>query len=126
MASPPRPRVILWHHPRCATSRKALGLLQEAGAEVDIVEYLKGRVDRARWAGLVDAVGGDPTRLLRAREPLFKDLKLEAKIAAGKIGREEVIDLLTKHPQLLERPVVVTGDKAVIARPAEKVREALA
>jgi arsenate reductase len=116
-------RVRLYHNPRCTTSRKALAMLQEQGAEVDLVEYMKGRVPRDEWAALVDKLGGDPTRLLRAREPLYKDLKLEAKIAAGKVGRAEVIDLLAKHPQLLERPVAVVGERALIARPAEKVRE---
>ena len=118
-------RARLYHNPRCATSRKALAALQAAGAELDVVEYLKGKVPRSEWAAVLDKVGGDPTRLLRAREPLFKDLKLAPKIAAGKLGREEVLDLLTKHPRLLERPVVVVGERGLIARPAERALELL-
>lgn len=117
--------MVLYHNPRCATSRKAKAALEAAGAELAIVEYLKGRVTRAEWAAVLDAVGGDPTRLLRAREPLYTDLKLADKIAAGKVGREQVLDLLTKHPQLLERPVVVRGAKGLIARPAERALDAL-
>jgi arsenate reductase (glutaredoxin) len=118
-------RVTLWHNPRCTTSRKALALLEGKGADVAVVDYTKGKQTREDWAVLVDALGGDPTRLLRAREPLYKDLKLEAKIRAGKVGREQVIDLLTRHPMLLERPVVVASGRALIARPAERAADAL-
>jgi arsenate reductase len=116
----------LWYHPRCSTCRKVRARLEERGAEVELVEYLKGRMTRDDWAKLVDDVGGDPTRLLRAREPLYKDLKLEEKIAQGKVRREQVIELLAKHPQLLERPVVRVGGRTAIVRPAEKVDGLLA
>ncbi|MCA1814185.1 MAG: hypothetical protein LC624_09580 [Halobacteriales archaeon] len=118
-------QATIWHNPRCATSRKVKERLEARGVELHVVAYLKGRMTRADWEGLVDGVGGDPTRLLRAREPLYKDLKLEQKIAAGKVGREQVLDLLTKHPQLLERPVVRIGGRTAIVRPAEKVDEML-
>lgn len=118
-------RVVLFHNPRCTTSRKAKEALEAKGAELDVVEYMKGKVTRAQWAELLDAVGGDPTRLLRAREPLYTDLKLADKIAAGKVGREQVLDLLVKHPRLLERPVVLAQGKGLIARPAEKALDAL-
>lgn len=118
-------RVQLWHNPRCNTSRRAKAGLEAAGAELDVVEYMKSRVTRDQWAALLDAVGGDPTRLLRSREPLYADLKLADKIAARKIGREQVLELLVKYPQLLERPVVVARGKGLIARPAEKALEAL-
>jgi arsenate reductase len=118
-------RATIYHNPRCTTSRKAKELLEGAGVQLEVVEYLKGRVSREDWAALVDAVGGDPTKLLRSREPLYKDLKLAAKVAAGKLGREQVIDLLWMHPQLLERPVVVAEDRGIIARPAEKVQQLL-
>lgn len=115
----------MWYNPRCGTCRKVKGLLEAEGVGLDLVEYLKGRVSRAEWARLVEAVGGEPARLLRSREPLFRDLKLGEKIAAGKMGREEVVELLHKHPRLLERPVVELGGRCLIARPAEKVRELL-
>lgn len=117
-------RARLWFNPRCATCRKAKAALDGAGCDVEVVEYLKGRVPREAWATMLDAVGGDPARLLREREPLYKDLKLAAKRAQGKLGREEVLDLLVKHPQLLERPVVEARGKGVIARPAEKALDA--
>ena len=119
-------RATVWYHPRCNTCRKVRASLEAAGHEVALVEYLKGKVPREEWARLVDAVGGDATRLLRAREPMYKDLKLDQKIAQGKIGREQVIDLLHKHPQLLERPVVEVGERCAIARPAERVQALLA
>jgi arsenate reductase (glutaredoxin) len=118
-------RVRIYHNPRCTTSRKAKAALEGAGAEVEVVEYLKGKVPRAEWAALLDAVGGDPTRLLRSREPLYKDLKLEQRIAAGKVGREQVLDLLVQHPQLLERPVLLAEGRGLIARPAEKALDVL-
>jgi arsenate reductase len=118
-------RATVWYNPRCNTCRKVKAALEAGGAEVETVEYLKGKVTHDEWAALVDAVGGEPTKLLRSREPLYKDLKLEQKIAQGKIGRDQVIDLLRKHPQLLERPVVVTENCSFIARPAEKAQEVL-
>lgn len=118
-------RVQLWHNPRCNTSRRAKAGLEAAGAVLEVVEYMKGRVTRGQWAALLDAVGGDPTQLLRSREPLYHDLKLDERIAAGKVGREQVLDLLVKHPRLLERPVVVREGRGLIARPAEKVLDML-
>lgn len=118
-------RARIWYHPRCSTCRKAKAALEARGAEVELVEYLKGRVTRDEWAALVDAVGGDPTRLLRRREPMYRDLKLDAKVAAGNVGREQVIELLARHPRLLERPVVQAGGRTVIARPAERALEVL-
>jgi arsenate reductase len=114
-------RVTVYHNPVCGKSRGALEILRERGVAHDVIEYLKQPLDRAGLGRVLDLLGGDPAALVR-KDKRFAELGLSA---ADYTSREAVIDLLLKHPELMERPVVIHGRRAVIARPSERVLEVL-
>ena len=113
--------VTIFHNPQCSKSRGALGILNERGVEHDVVEYIRTPPDRATLARILALLGGPPGALVR-RDSRYKELGLHE---ADHATREQVIDLLLKHPELMERPVVIAGDRAVIGRPPERVLELL-
>ncbi|MFD2261833.1 arsenate reductase (glutaredoxin) [Lacibacterium aquatile] len=109
---------VFYHNPRCGKSRAALALLQERGVTVEVVEYLKTPLDRSTLDRLLTALGNDPA-VVRRKEAM------EAGLNPAGLNRAERIAALLAHPLLLERPILVVGDKAVIGRPPEKVLELL-
>jgi len=112
----------VFHNPKCSKSRGALTILEEQGVSADVVEYLKAPPDRATLERIVDAIPDPPEALVR-KDKRFSDLGL----AAGDyIDKDTVVEVLLAHPELMERPVVFVGKRAVIARPSEKVLELLA
>jgi arsenate reductase (glutaredoxin) len=113
--------VRIFHNPRCSKSRGALEILEERGVDADVVEYLKAPPARADLERILDAIPDAPGALVR-HDARFDELGLDA---GAYESREAVIDLLLQHPELMERPVVFVGDRAVIARPSEKVLELL-
>ena len=114
-------RVTVYHNPVCGKSRGALDILRERHVQYEVVEYLKDPVDRATLERFLDLLAGPPTDLLR-KDKRFKELGLDEKHYET---RDEVVDVLLRHPELMERPVVVRGSRAVIARPSERVLELL-
>jgi len=111
----------IYHNPACSKSRGALEILRARGELCHVVEYLTTPPDRATLARFLDLLAGPPGQLVR-RDKRFRELGLdEARCAT----REQVIALLLEHPELMERPVVVRGGRAVIARPSERVLELL-
>jgi arsenate reductase len=113
--------VLVYHNPSCSKSRGALDILREQAVEVDVVEYLKAPPDRPALERIVDAISDPPEALVR-KDKRFKELGLDP---ASYTTRAAVVDLLLEHPELMERPVVFRGERAVIARPSERVRELL-
>jgi arsenate reductase len=114
-------KVTIYHNPACGKSRGALEILRERGIDCNIVEYLKQPPDRATLERFLDLLPGNPADLVR-KDKRFKELGLNE---ADYVTRAQVIALLLKHPELMERPVVIRGQRAVIARPSEKVTEIL-
>jgi len=115
------PNVTLYHNPRCSKSQAALELLTAHGIQPDIVAYLETPPDRATLAGLLDKLGVAPRQLLRTGEPAYTALGLNDPSVDG----DRVLDAIAAHPVLLERPIAVRGDRAVIGRPPERVLELL-
>jgi arsenate reductase (glutaredoxin) len=113
--------ILVYHNPSCSKSRGALDILGEKGVESDVVEYLKAPPDRATLERLLDAIPDPPAELVR-KDKRFDELGLNAD---DYTERESVITLLLEHPELMQRPVVFRGERAVIARPSEKVLELL-
>jgi arsenate reductase len=110
----------IFHNPRCSKSRGALALLAEHGCDFEVVEYLQDPPSRATVQRIVELVGGDPAALVRTGDEGFKALGLAKTTLAAPAA---VVDVLVNHPELLERPVVIRGDRAVLARPSERVLE---
>jgi arsenate reductase len=110
-------KATIWHNPRCGTSRNALAILQEAGVEVTVVEYLRDPPTPDELKRVYARAGISPREGLRAKEPAAQDL------AAATDA--EIIDAMMLNPVLIERPIVETDKGVVLARPAERVREIL-
>ena len=113
--------IALYHNPRCSKSRQALALLQDAGVEPDIVRYLDTPADEAALRNLLVKLGIEARELLRRGEPEFRELQL------GDASKTEadIIAAMAKHPRLIERPIAIRGERAVVGRPAERVLELL-
>ncbi|HXJ35424.1 MAG TPA: arsenate reductase (glutaredoxin) [Candidatus Eisenbacteria bacterium] len=114
-------RVTVYHNPVCGKSRGALDILRERGVEPEVVEYLRTPPDRATLERFLGLLAGPPADLVR-KDKRFKELGLSAE---RYVTRDQVVALLLEHPELMERPVVIRGSRAVIARPSERVLELL-
>jgi arsenate reductase len=114
-------RLGLYHNPNCSKSRGALEILRERGADFDVVEYLKEPLDRKTLARIAGLLPDSPEGLVR-KDRNFERLGLDPN---GYETLEAVIELLLEHPELMQRPIVVAGDRALICRPSEKVLELL-
>ncbi len=109
--------VTIFHHPRCSKSRATLALLRERGIEPEIRLYLDTPPSALELRGVLNALGIGPRDLLRKNEAAYKDLGL----AADKHSDQQLIDLMCAHPIVIERPIVINGERAAIGRPPETV-----
>jgi len=110
---------VIYHNPRCSTSRKTLELLRDNGIEPTIVEYLKTPPSRAEIVTLVSDAGIDVRTAVRKRESLYGELNL------ADASDDELLDAMAANPILIERPFVVTAKGTRLARPIDAVREIL-
>lgn len=111
--------VTIWHNPRCGKSRTALALLREHGVEPRVVEYLKTPPSGTEFRAVLRKLGMPPEQLVRKGEEGFRAL-------AGKTLTEgQWIEALLADPILIERPIVIRGERAIVGRPPEKVLELL-
>ncbi|MBI5093600.1 MAG: arsenate reductase (glutaredoxin) [Candidatus Hydrogenedentes bacterium] len=108
--------VLIYHNPRCSKSRETLDLLRQRGVEPRVVEYLKEPPTSGEIRKLIRMLGGDAHALLRTKEAPYKELGLSPSSST-----DAIVDAVASHPVLLERPIVVRGDKAEIGRPPENV-----
>ncbi|MFT4615701.1 MAG: arsenate reductase [Bacteroidia bacterium] len=109
-------KFTLYHNPRCSKSRNTLALLQENGVEPEIVLYLDESPDEAEIVGLLKKLGLSADQVLRRGEEAYKSSGLNAGSAEA-----DIIAAMAAHPKLIERPIVVRGDRAVLGRPPENV-----
>ena len=110
----------IYHNPRCSKSRGACQILADKGIAAEIVDYLKNPPSRAELADLVQKLGLPAEALVRKGEVVFKE-----HYAGRTLTEDDYLDAMAAHPILIERPVVIKGDRAVIARPPEKLLELL-
>jgi arsenate reductase len=114
--------VTILHNQRCSTSRAAMERIDEAGCDADVVDYLRHPLDAAALGELLDKLEDAPTDLVR-RDAYFTEVGLGDDDVQT---REQVIAVLVEHPRLMQRPVLVRGDRAIIGRPKERVAAFLA
>jgi arsenate reductase len=112
--------VVIYHNPNCSNSRRALDWLREHEVDHEVVQYLKAPLSKAQLSALVAKLD-DPVADLVRHDKKFAELGLDAD---GYTTKAAVVALLAEHPELMQRPVVVAGDSAVIARPPEERLEA--
>ena len=110
---------VIYHNPRCTTSRKALELLRDNGIEPDVIQYLKTPPSRAELVKLIDDAGIDVRTAVRTRESVYAELNLDD------ADDDALLDAMVTHPILIERPFVVTPRGTRLARPLDSVREIL-
>ena len=110
----------IYHNPRCSKSRNTLALLQEQGIEPDVVLYLETSPDAQEIRGLLNKLGIGAAQLVRRGEEAYKGCGLNSHSS-----EEELIAAMASHPKLIERPIVVSGRRAVLGRPPENVLELL-
>lgn len=109
--------IRLYHNPRCSKSREALKLLQDAGADVEIVDYLKTPPGPDELDHLLTLLALEPRELMRQKEEEYQALHLDDVT----LERRHLITAMVDHPRLIERPIAVQGERAVIGRPPERV-----
>ena len=109
--------VTIYHNPRCSKSRQTLALLEEQGLELQVVEYLKTPPDAAGLKALLDRLGLAPRELIRRKESLYKELGLDDE----GLSEAALIQAMAENPILIERPIVVAGERAALGRPPEAV-----
>ena len=113
--------VTIYHNPRCSKSRQTLSLLQEKSININVIEYLKTPPDISQLKQILKQLGYEPRQLIRKSEQIYKDLGLgnENKTA------EDLVNAMAQNPILIERPIVLSGEKAAIGRPPESVLNVL-
>ncbi len=111
--------LTIYHNPRCSKSRETLALLESRGLSPRVVEYLKTPPSQAEIKRILKALGVPPNAIVRKKEAA------EAKIDAEAMKESELIAAMVAHPQIIERPIVVNGEKAAMGRPPESVLDIL-
>jgi arsenate reductase len=114
-------RVVIYHNPACGTSRKVLARLKEAGLEPEVVNYLKTPPDTKTMKNLLKSMGKPVRDILRKRGTPYDELGL----GDSSVTDETIFTAIAAHPILIERPIVVVGDKAALCRPPEVVEKLL-
>jgi len=110
----------VWHNPHCSKSRGALALLAEHGIEPELVHYLDQAPDRAALEDVLRKLGtDDPRAIARTGDARYRELGL------ADADRDRLLDALVAEPALIERPIVVVGERAVVARPPQRLLELL-
>lgn len=112
--------ITIWHNPKCSKSREALKLLEEKGLSYEVVKYLETTPSRQEITELLQKLGISALELMRTKEDLYKELGLSEVTEESKL-----IDALAEHPKLIERPILIENNRALIGRPVEKVIEFL-
>lgn len=107
----------IYHNPRCRKSREALALLEEAGVAVEIKEYLKEPPSKEELSDVLTKLNLKPFDLIRRGEAIFKE-----QFKGKDLSDEEWVDVMINNPKLIERPVVIKDDQAVVGRPPENVK----
>jgi arsenate reductase len=114
-------RIVVYQKPTCTTCRQVYKALQESGVDFDAVDYYVDPIPRATLKELLRKMGMKPRDLLRTKEDDYKRLKL----AERELSDDQIIDLMIEHPDLIQRPIVERGSRAILARPAERLKEIL-
>lgn len=108
--------IKIYHNPRCSKSREGLAILEKSGKDFEVVKYLEEPLSADSIHNIITKLGIHPIDLIRKNEAIWKsDYK-------GKtLSDKQVIEAMVKHPKLIERPIVINGDKAVVGRPPESI-----
>jgi len=110
--------IIIYHNPRCSKSREGVCLLEEKGMAFETVKYLDETLTKSELISIIEKLNIKPIELVRIKETVWKE-----NFKDKELSDDEVIEILLQNPILIERPIIINGDKAVIGRPTEKILE---
>jgi arsenate reductase len=113
--------ITIYHNPRCSKSRQTLQLLQDKGIEPTIIEYLKTPPNAETLDTILTMLNMEPRELMRKQEAEYKEQGLND----DSLSRDQLIKAMTEYPKIIERPIVVSNDRAAIGRPPESVEKIL-
>lgn len=112
-------KITVYEKPTCTTCRKVSKIFSDNGVDFEKVNYYVEPFSKSQLQSLLKKMKMKPSELLRTKEEVYKNLKLKEK----NYFEDEILDLMIKHPDLVQRPIVEKGNKAILARPAEKINE---
>ena len=115
------PKIVVYQKPTCTTCRQVYQALKESGVDFDAVDYYTDPIPKPKLQELLRKMGMKAADLLRTKEPIYKTLKLGERT----LTEDEIVDEMVKHPDLIQRPIVEMGSRAILARPAERLKEIL-
>ena len=115
-------KLVIYHNPRCSKSRETLQLLEESNMSPEIIEYLEEPPTAAELARIIALLGIGARELLRTTEQVYKDAGLDD----DSLSDEEIIEMICEYPALMQRPIVVQGNRAIIGRPPVRVLDLIA
>jgi len=113
--------IVIYQKPTCTTCRRVHAMLKESGVDFDTVDYYVDPIPKPRLLQLLKKMGIAPRQLLRTKEMIYKTLKLSER----DLSDDEIVDLMVKHPDLMQRPIVEKGARAILARPADRLKDIL-
>ncbi len=108
--------VTIYHNPRCRKSREALAILEDQKEEISIFKYLDTPPNKKEITEVINLLGINPIELVRKNETIWKE-----NYKGKTLSDDEVITILSENPKLIERPIVIKNNKAIVGRPPEKV-----
>ncbi|MBM4167285.1 MAG: arsenate reductase [Ignavibacteria bacterium] len=114
-------KLIIYQKPTCSTCRQVYGTLKESGVDFDTVNYYVDPIPKKKLKELLKKMKLHAKQLFRTKEPLYKAMEIEEK----NYSEDELIEILSLHPELLQRPIIEKGNTAILARPAERIKEIL-
>jgi arsenate reductase len=114
-------KITVYQKPTCTTCKQVHAALRNAGVDFDAVDYYTDPLTKKQLQDLLRKMGVPARDLLRTKEPIYKELRLGEREHTD----AELIDLMVKHPDLMQRPIVEKGSRAILARPAERLKEIL-
>jgi len=113
--------IVIYQKPTCTTCRQVYNALKESSVDFNAVDYYVDPIPKTKLAELLRKMKMKPRELLRTKEPIYRELKL----ADRHLSDDDLIDLMTEHPDLIQRPIVEKGTRAILARPADRLKEIL-
>lgn len=114
-------KIVIYQKPTCTTCRQVHAALKESGVDFDAVNYYVDPIPEPKLKELLSKMKAPASAILRKKEQIYKDLGLDKNLPAD----DELIKLMAKHPDLIERPIVEKGNRAILARPADRLKEIL-
>ena len=109
--------IKIYHNPRCRKSREGLAILEESGQEYKIIKYLEEIPTEAELKKIINLLGIDPIDLVRKNEQIWKE-----NFKGKTLTDDDLIKAMAQHPKLIERPIVINGNKAALGRPPENIK----